>query len=48
MQSGLLSSGFCLLAHAVCNQSDSHAPLQNFLGGGTKTGFEAAVSICLQ
>lgn len=30
-----LSSGFCLLTQAVCNQT---AMLQNFLGGRTKTG----------
>lgn len=38
MQGGIVSSGFCLLAQTVCNQSDSRAPLQNFWGGRTKTG----------
>lgn len=38
MQSGITSSGFCLLTQAVCNQSDSRAPLQNFWGGRKKTG----------
>lgn len=38
MQSGIVLSGFCLLRQTVCNQSDSHAPLQNFWGGRTKSG----------
>lgn len=38
MQSGIVSSGFCLLTQTGCNRSDSPAPLQNFWGGRTKTG----------